>query len=368
MEPIYLLAVAVLAAVLVAVLATVLLRRNPSTPTETDKSDERLRQLEAEIASNREQKALLEGRLAVEEQKGSRLPELEKVVTDRAQVIETLTAAKATAERQGAVSSEALTRVQTALHEVKERLADTERTLNVLRTAKAGLEETLASKTEAVTRLETSQEEIRARLAASEQAGEQAVVRFNAAIGEKSELQSEIARTTAILTEKSAAVDQLAAQLAVATVALTASQKEVNDLGSRVATLQETLDQERKQSGEKLQLLAEAKERMTQEFKVLANDVMKSHGETFSQQNKEQIDTILSPLRDKLTEFQQGLHTSQAESVKERAALAEQIRLLSGNSEKMSMEAASLARALRGEAQTQGAWGEMILASILEVA
>src|SRR5687768_6343783 len=32
----------------------------------------------------------------------------------------------------------------------------------------------------------------------------------------------------------------------------------------------------------------------------------------------------------------------------------------------MSTEAQSLTRALRGESQTQGAWGEMVLATILE--
>ena len=32
----------------------------------------------------------------------------------------------------------------------------------------------------------------------------------------------------------------------------------------------------------------------------------------------------------------------------------------------MTTETSSLTRALRGEAQTQGAWGEMILGSILE--
>jgi DNA recombination protein RmuC len=214
--------------------------------------------------------------------------------------------------------------------------------------------------------LETLVEDIRGRLAASEHTSGQTVDRLDTAINEKSELQSEIARTTAVLAEKLDAVDKLTEQLGRATETLAVAQKEAGNLRSRLAALDETLEQERKQASEKLALLAEARERMTQEFRVLANDVMNLHGETFSKQNKEQIDTILGPLREKLGEFQQGLQTSHDESVKERATLVEQIRQLSENSEKITMEASSLARALRGEAQTQGAWGEMILSSILE--
>ena len=105
---------------------------------------------------------------------------------------------------------------------------------------------------------------------------------------------------------------------------------------------------------------------MTEEFKILANEVTKSHGETFTKQNKEQIDVILAPLREKLGEFQTGLQTAHTESIKERGILADQIRQLSERSASMTLETSNLTRALKGEAQTQGAWGEMILGSILE--
>lgn len=366
MQPFYVFATAILMAVVVALLAGTLFRRAAPSGLDSSGSTERLQQLEAEATRLREDKADLERRLAVEEQKASRVPEIERAAADRTKLAETLGEGKATAERQLAVSSEALTHVEMALKDVKARLAIAEDALEVLRSEKAGLEEALASKTEALSRLEVSVEDVRGRLAASDQARERTATRLETANAEKSELQSEIARTTAILAEKSAAVDKLNEQLGDATEAFAAAQKEVGEQRSRVATLDETLEQERKQAGEKLVLLIEARERMTQEFKVLASDVMKLHGETFSKQNTEQIGSILAPLREKLAEFSQGLQKSHDESVQGRATLAEQIRQLSKDSEKMTMEASSLSRALRGEAQTQGAWGEMILASILE--
>lgn len=137
-------------------------------------------------------------------------------------------------------------------------------------------------------------------------------------------------------------------------------------LRQQLAKLEVTLDQERKQSAEKLALLTAARESMTKDFKLLADEVMKSHGETFSKQNRDQIDLVLKPLQQSLGAFQKNLTDAHIESVKERGILADQIQQLTRRSEEMTTETANLTRALKGEAQTQGAWGEMILSTILE--
>src|SRR5207253_296370 len=71
-------------------------------------------------------------------------------------------------------------------------------------------------------------------------------------------------------------------------------------------------------------------------------------------------------LKDRLTEFESGLREAHQQSTDERAALTEQIRQLTDTSERITAETSSLARALRGEAQGQGAWGEMVLTLLLE--
>ncbi len=98
---------------------------------------------------------------------------------------------------------------------------------------------------------------------------------------------------------------------------------------------------------------------MTDQFKLLAGDVLKSHGESFSKQNREQVEGLLKPLREKIGEFQKQAHEG-------RARLDMQMRALSEDSLRMSTEANNLTRALKGNSQAQGAWGEMILSSILE--
>ncbi len=182
-----------------------------------------------------------------------------------------------------------------------------------------------------------------------------------------------LASASAALREKNSELDRrLAAeeQKSARAAALELALAEQRQLSGRLADARaaaekqsaidaEALRQERRQAEEKLALLSDARETMTREFKSLAADVMRSHGETFSRQNKEQIELILAPLRDRIGEFQSGLEAAQSASSNERAVLADQIRRLSEDS-------SNLTRALRGEAQSQGAWGEMILGSILE--
>jgi DNA recombination protein RmuC len=117
---------------------------------------------------------------------------------------------------------------------------------------------------------------------------------------------------------------------------------------------------------ERLKDLNEAKDRMRQEFKEIAGELMKNHGETFTKQNKQQIDQLLNPLKTKIEEFEKGLTTSHKENLTQRAALKEQIEGLSKRSIDMSNETRNLTRALKGEVQMQGAWGEMILETILQ--
>ncbi|HEY4199233.1 MAG TPA: DNA recombination protein RmuC [Devosiaceae bacterium] len=128
---------------------------------------------------------------------------------------------------------------------------------------------------------------------------------------------------------------------------------------ARTEGLQVRLAEQARQADENLKRFEAAREQMTQQFKAIAGDVLKSHSETFTRQNREQVDTLLKPLHDKITEFHTGL-------LKDRAAMGEQIRALAESNLQITQEAGNLTRALKSNAQTQGAWGEMILASILE--
>jgi DNA recombination protein RmuC len=159
---------------------------------------------------------------------------------------------------------------------------------------------------------------------------------------------------------------QKAARVAELEPALAEARREAGDLRSSLATIQETLNQERRLAEEKLAVLTEAKAEMVREFKLMAQQIVEQQNDDFGRQSREQIENLLNPLEDKLTEFERGLRAAHQESTEGRAALTEQIRQLTDTSERMTAETSSLVRALHGETQGQGAWGEMILTLLLE--
>ncbi|ODT83275.1 MAG: hypothetical protein ABS76_04520 [Pelagibacterium sp. SCN 64-44] len=140
---------------------------------------------------------------------------------------------------------------------------------------------------------------------------------------------------------------------------LEAERGKSSDLYAELSALRARLAEQVKQSEANLARFVDARQQMTDEFKAIAGDVLKNHGETFSKQNREQVDVLLKPLQDKIGEFHSGL-------LKDRAAMSEQIRALAESNLQITTEAQNLTRALKSNAQTQGAWGEMILATILE--
>jgi DNA recombination protein RmuC len=202
-----------------------------------------------------------------------------------------------------------------------------------------------------------------AKADAERQANVQAQTDLAGALAANGTLEASIADARSRI---ESAEQRLVADAAAARAASETAMSEQARLKVELATTQEALQQERRQANEKQRLLLDAKELMTKEFQVLANDVMSRHGEAFTKQNKEQLDVLLTPLRDKLREFQEGLQSAHTDSAKERATLGEQIKQLSEHSSRMTTETVNLTRALKGRAQTQGAWGEMILDSLLQ--
>ena len=98
----------------------------------------------------------------------------------------------------------------------------------------------------------------------------------------------------------------------------------------------------------------------------MAQEALKVQGEAFSKSNLEKLDAALTPLKEHVGHFEKELKTVHQETIKDRERLKAEINQLTKRSEEISQEAVALTRALKGDQQKQGAWGEMILESILE--
>ncbi|ESU22846.1 DNA recombination protein RmuC [Flavobacterium enshiense DK69] len=107
-------------------------------------------------------------------------------------------------------------------------------------------------------------------------------------------------------------------------------------------------------------------EKFTKEFENLANKILEEKTNKFTEQNKENLKNILSPLQDKIQLFEKKVEDTHKESIDYHAALRQQILGLREMNEQMSKETLNLTKALKGDSKMQGNWGELILERVLE--
>ncbi len=119
-------------------------------------------------------------------------------------------------------------------------------------------------------------------------------------------------------------------------------------------------NKEQKEEVEKLQ------EKFTKEFENLANKILDEKSNKFTEQNKENMKNILSPLQDKIQLFEKKVEDTHKESIDYHAALRQQIMGLREMNIQMSKETINLTKALKGDSKMQGNWGELVLERVLE--
>ncbi|MFT3794014.1 DNA recombination protein RmuC [Flavobacterium sp.] len=107
-------------------------------------------------------------------------------------------------------------------------------------------------------------------------------------------------------------------------------------------------------------------EKFTKEFENLANKILEEKSTKFTEQNKENLKNILSPLQDKIQLFEKKVEDTHKESIGYHATLREQIFNLRDMNDRMSKETVNLTKALKGDSKMQGNWGELVLERVLE--
>ena len=186
-------------------------------------------------------------------------------------------------------------------------------------------------------------------------------------------------------------------ELAVLRSQLETERKNVDE---RIAVVKENaqqqLEAERKhgeQLRNELQKQAEAKNRLLQEeVRNMATQMLDESREKMNTADKERLDALLSPLKERLETFNQTVTNNSKENTANKTEIkttfeeamkrlhAEQemtikamresqewaVKELREQTERIGNDAASLTQALKGDSKMQGDWGEMILDKTLE--
>src|SRR5690606_4011583 len=143
-------------------------------------------------------------------------------------------------------------------------------------------------------------------------------------------------------------------------------QQEKESFAIHLAKKENDFDNLLERNKEQKQELTELQEKFTKEFELLANKILEEKTQKFTEQNKENIKNILTPLQEKIQHFEKKVEDSQKETHGYHAALKEQLQNLKDQNLKITKEAENLTKALKGDSKMQGNWGELVLERVLE--
>ncbi len=144
------------------------------------------------------------------------------------------------------------------------------------------------------------------------------------------------------------------------------AKQENTGLRTKLSELETRLEDERRNAGEKLTLLQEARDQLKMEFQNVANKIFEDKSQKFTEQNRENIEGVLKPIREQLLDFKKKVEDVYDKESKDRVSLLNEIIHLKSLNERISDDAVNLTNALKGQSKTRGSWGEMILERVLE--
>lgn len=244
--------------------------------------------------------------------------------------------------------------------------------LERLNTTIHAMRETLSERSSQLKQSEDMRHTLNVKLAVSEQKGAD-IPELKTAVAQRDrqlqQLHEELKRVSTELATEAERTSRLKA----VTAKLEQHERTIGDLMEAlsrkkvaVSELETRIAEERKQAAEKLALLNEARTELTNQFRVLAQEILDEKGKAFGEQSAAGLKTLLDPFRDQLSEFRKKVSEVYVEEAKERTSLKKEIEILRDLNQQISQEAVNLTRALKGDKKAQGTWGELILERVLE--
>lgn len=135
-----------------------------------------------------------------------------------------------------------------------------------------------------------------------------------------------------------------------------------------IAELNTGREKDQQSAAEKLQLLQDNKEQLKHEFQNLANQIFDTKQQSFSEQSRQGLDTLLKPFKDQLESFRQRVDKVHSETIDGQSSMKSELGKLMELNSLITTEASNLTKALKGDKKLQGTWGEQKVELLLEQA
>lgn len=145
-----------------------------------------------------------------------------------------------------------------------------------------------------------------------------------------------------------------------------ALQLENKDQFARIATLEADvknltdLNNSLKQTAESTETV------MRKIMQDVTNEGLLKQGQVLTKQQEKTLEDVLSPLKEKLKDFEKKVEDTRKEASTGNTQLLEQIKNLTVLNNTITQQTQNLTNALKGNTKMQGGWGEMILEKVLD--
>lgn len=180
---------------------------------------------------------------------------------------------------------------------------------------------------------------------------------------EKLTLMHERDSRIAVLDDRLAGVseekEKLLAEAGLLRGQLSEKQSELARMQAVHEQMQERLENQKKE-------LAELQQKFSVEFENLANKLFKQHSQEFVQTSGKNLNELINPLKDRLQTFEKKVQDAYELETRDKISLKQEVKNLFELNRKLSEDATNLTKALKGDSQKQGNWGEIVLERVLE--
>jgi len=129
---------------------------------------------------------------------------------------------------------------------------------------------------------------------------------------------------------------------------------ELEDLKIYQVRLEADLSNEQRNAAEKIALMQELESRLKKEFENLSNRIFEERGRVLGQENRERMASLLQPLREQLEAYRKRIEEVHDTDTALSGQLIEEVRQLQKLSGRVSDEANTLARAIKGDSKKAG--------------
>lgn len=112
--------------------------------------------------------------------------------------------------------------------------------------------------------------------------------------------------------------------------------------------------------------LEDLHQKFTKEFQSLSDSILKNQSREFSELNRKNLTDLLTPLKEKIRDFEKRVEETHVKGSENIASLKMQLQMLHDLNKQISEEAKNLTLALKTDTKKQGNWGELVLEKVLE--